>query len=552
MQHLELTLPRSTFLKAARMSFDLAPDQTRPKSCFPQNVMVFFSKLAVVVGKENILQAVRAVEAGGWLAQGLGTMGGNDQFCANCGYFRVTRTICMQCGSLATDERGNDLYSGLNEEELKSLKSHPRPDAETVFAAILRGLKYFEQVLMEEKSFSEFNGDMIFLNQKLINICKGHPTLEPACRSLFERMADRFCARHIHLNSDALEEGHYILDLVEGLHALQKTQYFPKVTASCVVVVSSTTVSAVGAAGDLATASCKTTATSNKEILPEEPLRFTRGGTAKAMRITTDEVFDFDVISREVITAMKSYDLTEILGFDPTSGQIPQTPLLHCSHCGLENKRGSSVCSGCNCQLRCQVDYGALTDASVWSYVFGAARFPLECRMGNYSADLSVQDVFRLLSEARCYRDLDELGSDGWKLQSYFASHFIYIMSDWGSYRLRREIYLEEFRYFAENLRRAIRMKDPELLGEFLHCLRVLGLDPGNPQGEDPLLVEAYWDGVACLVENEKAGMWTSSTSAPYARYHSAWCGIVGLLSTVFDNVPMSFVGNLDLPKPEF
>jgi hypothetical protein len=187
--------------------------------------------------------------------------------------------------------------------------------------------------------------------------------------------------------------------------------------------------------------------------------------------------------------------------------------------------------------------------------VFGTVGFPLRCQVSSQATVLKMSDVLLLLPEARRYRDFDELGSDGWKLQSYFVSHFVYIMSDWGSVSLRRELYAEEFRYFAENLRRACKLKDPELIGEFVHCLRVLGVDPSRfPGSEDVLLEMAYLDAVQCLRQLETNGMWTSHTSSPYARYHSAWCGIVGLVCGPRGAPPaVSYVGRAwDRVNPGF
>lgn len=67
-------------------------------------------------------------------------------------------------------------------------------------------------------------------------------------------------------------------------------------------------------------------------------------------------------------------------------------------------------------------------------------------------------------------------------------------MSDWGRHTLRRELFEEEFVFIASNLTQVrsiierlsnwfsrdtcqvIFMEDPELTGEFLQCLRILGI----------------------------------------------------------------------------
>jgi len=546
MQHLELTVPLATFTRAALVLSALNATAKRAAAGPDLSMMVTLTRIAQVVGNDALLNAMRAVEAGAHLAYGLGTMGGPGQFCPSCSEFTVCRSICLHCGTFTVDARGTDMYIGVAFDDMAS-KLLEKPTPAAIAAAALRGVQYFAQCLEEPKCVAGYAGDMLFLAQKLIGVVRGHAELEPLAVQVFEAMAVRFCAGHLHLDSDRMEDPHYMQDTVEGMHALRKRSHFPAVnSAGRALLLDDDAAAAAVAINGVAAAVAVTADAVQTPLSSETSAHVTRAATRSTkMARPSNETFDYEALAGEVKRSMRQFDLSEVLGFDPNSCTLPMTPLRSCSHCGDDNKAGETRCGGCGCQLRCRVDYGALTDAIVWSYVFSNVGFPLECQTSNRAVELNFCDVLPLLPDARSYKELDELGSDLWKLQAYFATHFVYIMSDWGSRPLRREIYQEEFRFFAEGLHRVTSMHDAELIGEFLHCLRVLGVDPSKPESEDAQLMLVYWEGVSMLVKMESAGQWTASTSVPYARYHAAWCGVVGLVGfdAFADVEPAGFVG---------
>jgi hypothetical protein len=534
MQHLELVLPRGVFLSACDEVLDLSrhvqPARKRIRACSSESLLLHL-RLAQVVGKDVLLDAVRAVEAGGFAAQGLGIMGGRgSQFCAHCGQFRVTRQVCLGCAALAMDDQGNDLGWLPNEEDMQVAGKVELPSALAIEQATERGIEYFAQCLAEEKNFDMYGGDMLFLAQKLVGALHGFPALRARAVEVCQQAAARFRHTRVHLDADVLEESNHVMDTVEGLHAIALLPDAPL--------------------------SLPPAPPQQSPAPPQHPqMRSARASALAKLKVHgANDVFDHARMSAEVLEAMHGYDLTELLGFNPLQDGVPQTPQRHCSNCAKINKPKSALCSECGCLLKCKIDYGALTDACVWSFVFGTFGLPLECQRLSRVTELKFAHLCRFLPEARSYRDLAELGHDFWKLQSYFASHFVYIMSGWGANDLRREFYVEEFRYFAENLRRVVKMQDPELVGEFLHCLRLLGFDPAaRPCPEHPSLVKAYREAVAYLVRAEDKGMWTSSVSTPYARYHSAWCGVVGLIPVSnAREPPVAFVGSFGLVHPQF
>ena len=131
------------------------------------------------------------------------------------------------------------------------------------------------------------------------------------------------------------------------------------------------------------------------------------------------------------------------MGYDPVTEKFPQTPRSHCSNCGTESLSskgrglkskikgpGVAKCAACNHNLKMKVDYGCLTDALVWAYVFEDCGVDIRCN--NRSTSLS--EVVNILPLARCYQRIDELGHNFYKLQCYFITHLIYVFSDWGQH----------------------------------------------------------------------------------------------------------------------
>jgi len=86
----------------------------------------------------------------------------------------------------------------------------------------------------------------------------------------------------------------------------------------------------------------------------------------------------------------------------------------------------------------------------------------------------------------------------------------------------------------------------------------VLGyrLDDDATNHAIPGLKEAFIECLKFLVTTEESfgtcGMWTGKTSVAYARYHAAWCGVVGLMPRPIENEPVSFVGELGELVPRF
>jgi hypothetical protein len=79
-------------------------------------------------------------------------------------------------------------------------------------------------------------------------------------------------------------------------------------------------------------------------------------------------------------------------------------------------------------------------------------------------------------------------------------------------------------------MKHVVKLKDPELVGEFLHSLKILGTPFEHPvfrQGVVYLLM-------AELPKDAKAGRWLKSNFSFFRKYHAAYCAIIGLSAWSF------------------
>ena len=256
-----------------------------------------------------------------------------------------------------------------------------------------------------------------------------------------------------------------------------------------------------------------------------------------------------------------SFHISDLMGYDPTDHQVPLTPRSHCSNCGKDyvikkashnNKNASSSssdkkkrateyieetknsdlikCSECNHILKMKVDYGALTDALVWAYVFEDVGIDISCN----NCSTTLAEICSILPVARCYQRIDELGHNFYKLQCYFLTHLIYVFSDWGQHALRRQLFAEEFEFIVKNMKVAIKLGDHEITSEFIQCLKILQVT----EKSDPEIWKLVLMGYDFLIEKEiikgGKGRWVAEKDSLYDRYHSSYCCSIALLDYYF------------------
>jgi hypothetical protein len=91
----------------------------------------------------------------------------------------------------------------------------------------------------------------------------------------------------------------------------------------------------------------------------------------------------------------------------------------------------------------------------------------------------NLRELLRLLPLLRSYQSLDILGMNTFTHQCYFVTHLIYLFSDYGQHTLNRHLFAEEFFFIIESMGVAVHiLDDPEIVGEFLQCMRILQVRP--------------------------------------------------------------------------
>jgi hypothetical protein len=104
----------------------------------------------------------------------------------------------------------------------------------------------------------------------------------------------------------------------------------------------------------------------------------------------------------------------------------------------------------------------------------------------------------------------------------YAVTHLIYTLNDYSRFRLLPAWLPQEFDYLRAHLQRPIDADDPELLGEFMDCLRAFGLtdsDPGIAAGVEYLLTHQNVDGSWGDIQGTDV----------HKRYHTTWTAIDAL-----------------------
>lgn len=218
--------------------------------------------------------------------------------------------------------------------------------------------------------------------------------------------------------------------------------------------------------------------------------------------------------------------MEEVFEFDPRKcAQVPLLPNGRCPDCYKDHKPDTQVCEKCRKPIQSTIDYRSICLAVVWCGLFEDIGLVFETA----DSKCEVIDILSRLHLIRPYKQLSELGLCSFKDQCYFVTHLIYVLSDWGTYRLPRDLLIEEFIFLQSAVETSIKLGDPEIAGEVVQCLRILGCDERD---------YAIKRGVLYLLNKEKSlkhkGKWLKTTEF-FSNYHAIFCACVGLLSTTLD-----------------
>lgn len=156
--------------------------------------------------------------------------------------------------------------------------------------------------------------------------------------------------------------------------------------------------------------------------------------------------------------------------------------------------------------------------------------------------DTTLDHALHFIRECRPYQPRSELGHDQFRFQCYLLTHLCFILStgtsskSWYENQLDRTLMIEEFMFLYHTLDECIKLKDPELVGEIVCCLRLFGVTDS-----DPAMIAGYAFLLSSELTGAKCGSWLSSPKHSfYQQYHAAYCGIIGL-------APFACKGKADL-----
>lgn len=234
-------------------------------------------------------------------------------------------------------------------------------------------------------------------------------------------------------------------------------------------------------------------------------------------------------------TTSRKNSKTKTLSRSSSAFSLSETPKK-----GTPSKtRRRPQCYRCRRPLRSTVHFDAVCLALIWLSVFEDCDIDLKTQNGS----ARLEDIVRYMPYLRPYRSMEYFGLAMFKFQCYFLTHLIFMAANgidvdcWSDVRLDPSLFAEEFIFLVTNLKTVIKLDDPELVGEFLQCLRVFGVAEGNA------LMRIGVEYLLRVEERTKKGNFVKVTSF-YTRYHAAYCGIIGLAhETIFpydDSVEMS------------
>lgn len=217
-------------------------------------------------------------------------------------------------------------------------------------------------------------------------------------------------------------------------------------------------------------------------------------------------------LKQQIAKVAGDFSARDYFGFDSPKEPPPEDVPDKCE-CGTNNRRGRTRCAGCKAPLSMMSRYALWLDALVRSYV--GERYGV--KLG-----ASFADVIKWLPAMRPYPEFEEGDDADFYWAVYAVTHVVYTLNNYSRYSLSPRWLRQEYSYLKRNLKQAIVMEDPELMGEFLDTLKSFGLSP-----EHPLINK----GTAYLLSRQNSdGSWGDVEAEDiYQRYHPTWTAIDGL-----------------------
>ncbi len=218
------------------------------------------------------------------------------------------------------------------------------------------------------------------------------------------------------------------------------------------------------------------------------------------------------VLKAQIRAACRRFSVADLLGFNPVS-EPPADDLPYVCDCGLKNQRGRTFCKQCKQRVENQSRYRVWMEALANTYV--GERCGLRFGAG-------YLDVLKWLPKLRPYPESIEEDVELLRDAIYAVTHVVYVLNDYGTYRLSPRLLPHEFAFLKANVASTCERGDPEILGELLDSLKAFGLNARHPlirRGTDYLLVS----------QNEDGSWGDPDEENIRTRCHTTWTAIDGL-----------------------
>ena len=163
----------------------------------------------------------------------------------------------------------------------------------------------------------------------------------------------------------------------------------------------------------------------------------------------------------------------DFMHFDPAREPPPADVPDECRFDRTANERGATSCRRCGRPLRMRTPQDVWYDALIIAYTGERAGV----RLG-----ASYAEVFRWLPALRPHRAPEGADDTRFYDTAYALTHVVYTLNDYGQLSLRPRWLPREFEFLRANLREAVRLRDADMLGEFVDSLRAFGLTERDPE----------------------------------------------------------------------
>jgi hypothetical protein len=226
---------------------------------------------------------------------------------------------------------------------------------------------------------------------------------------------------------------------------------------------------------------------------------------------------------------------------DPCNGQNL------CSNCSYNNEAGVQYCKICNWTIERTTpsgpDYKEIVCGLACCHIL--SELAIDQENGSSAEKNSVglgqlKNVLVSYQQLYPYSSVGKLGRSGFRKQCSCVIQLILTLSNFGSHKLRKDDFPEEFFFLKSELKTVIEViEDTELIGKFIFCLSILGEDR-----------ESAWiiKGLRFLYNVEgwfgNTGRWTDTDASILRHYQTSWSAAVAMIDPLctYNGTPSHYV----------